>query len=125
MPEGAAPRGRRNRVTRSGDFDAVYRRGTSAAGRHLVVYAFNRGEGDSARLGLSVGRRVGGAVERNRVKRVLREQFASLQTGLPAGIDYVVIARPGAHEYIEERGSAALGERLAELVEKASSKAAA
>ena len=91
MPEGAAPRGRRNRVTRSGDFDAVYRRGTSAAGRHLVVYAFNRGEGDSARLGLSVGRRVGGAVERNRVKRVLREQFATLQSGRPAGIDYVVI----------------------------------
>ncbi len=125
MPEGAAPRGRRNRVTRSGDFDAVYRRGTSAAGRHLVVYAFSRAEGDSARLGLSVGRRVGGAVERNRVKRVLREQFAALQPGLPVGVDYVVIARSGVHEYIEERGSAALGERLAELVEKAAPKAPA
>ncbi len=125
MPDGAAPRGRRTRVTRSGDFDSVYRRGTSAAGRHLVVYAFNRGEGDSARLGLSVGKRVGGAVERNRVKRVLREQFSRIQPGLPSGVDYVVIARPGAHEYIEERGSEALGERLAELVEKASPAAAA
>lgn len=126
MPDGgAAPRGRRSRVTRSGDFDSVYRRGTSAAGRHLVVYAFNRGEDDSARLGLSVGKRVGGAVERNRVKRVLREEFARISPGLAPGVDYVVIARPGVHEYVEERGSRALGERLAELAERATQKAAA
>jgi len=125
VPDGAAPPGRRSRITRSGDFDSVYRRGTSAAGRHLVVYAFNRGEGDPPRLGLSVGKRVGGAVERNRVKRVLREEFARIAPGLAPGVDYVVIARPGAHEYIEERGSQALGERLQELAEKAAPVAAA
>lgn len=125
MADGAAPRGRRARVTRSGDFDAVYRRGKSAAGRHLVVYAFNRGEGDPPRLGLSVGKRVGGAVERNRVKRVLREEFARVQEKLAPGVDYVVIARPGAAEYIEERGSQALGERLEELAERATRGAAA
>ena len=118
---GTAPR-RRGRITRSGDFDMVYRRGRSAANRHLVVYAFAREDrppGSPARLGLSVSRKVGGAVERNRVKRVLRERFAALQPGLPGGIDVVVIARPGCAEYIEERGSAALGERLAELAERA------
>lgn len=125
MPDAAAPRGRRSRVTRSGDFDSVYRRGKSAAGRHLVVYAFNRGEGDSPRLGLSVGKRVGGAVERNRVKRVLREEFSRIQGALAAGVDYVIIARPGVHEYIEERGSRALGERLQELTEKVTRSAAA
>lgn len=125
MPDGAAaPRPKRHRVTRSGDFDAVYRRGRSAAGRHLVVYAFDRGEGDSARLGLSVGKRVGGAVERNRVKRVLREEFARIEADLKPGTDYVVIARPGAHEYIEERGSRALGERLQELAERVAGAAA-
>ena len=119
MPDGGARRGRRSRVTRSGDFDSVYRRGTSAAGRHLVVYAFARGEGDQPRLGLSVGKRVGSAVERNRVKRVLREEFARISGALAPGVDYVVIARPGAHEYIEERGARALGDRLGELAEKA------
>jgi ribonuclease P protein component len=124
---GTAPR-RRARITRSGDFDAVYRRGRSAANRHLVVYAFSRDDrpGDApARLGLSVSKKVGGAVERNRVKRVLREQFAAIAPGLPGGIDVVVIARPGAAEYVEERGSAALGARLAELAERATAASAA
>lgn len=118
---GTAPR-RRARITRSGDFDAVYRRGRSAANRHLVVYAFARGDEPAstpARLGLSVSRKVGGAVERNRVKRVLRERFAEIVDTLPRGIDVVVIARPGCAEYVEEKGSAAIGARLAELAEKA------
>lgn len=117
---GPGPR-RRARITRSGDFDAVYRRGRSAANRHLVVYAFARPEPDgdrSVRLGLSVSRKVGGAVERNRVKRVLRELFASVAPDLRPGMDLVVIARPGVAEYLEQRGSAPLGERLRELATK-------
>jgi ribonuclease P protein component len=92
-----------------------------------VAYVFARDDrpaGDPPRLGLSVSRKVGGAVERNRVKRVLREQFAPLAGGLPAGVDVVVIARPGAAQYLEERGSAALGARLGELLARASGAAA-
>lgn len=125
----AAPgaRPRRGRLTRSGDFDAVYRRGRSAAGRHLVLYAFVREEasGEEPRLGVSISRKVGGAVERNRLKRVLKERFAELAPGLPRGTDYVVIARPGAVEYLEAQGSGALGDRLAELCERLSGVASA
>ncbi|MCB0881549.1 MAG: ribonuclease P protein component [Thermoleophilia bacterium] len=118
--DGEGPREKRGRITRSRDFDAVYRRGRSAANRHMVVYAFPRErEGDTdARLGLSVSKKVGGAVQRNRVKRVLREQFAGLDNRVPAGQDVVVIARRGLAEYADEQGSAAVGARLGELLER-------
>ena len=79
-----APR-RRARITRSGDFDAVYRRGRSSANRHLVVYAFPRPDAADE---------------------------------LRPGTDLVVIARPGLARYLEERGSAAVAERLRELALK-------
>jgi ribonuclease P protein component len=123
-PRGAE-RPRRGRLTRSRDFDAVYRRGKSAANRHLVVYVFERpaderGDAPGPRLGLSVSKKVGGAVERNVVKRALREEFAAVSGFVPSSADVVLIARAGLAEYVEERGSAALGERLRELLEKLS-----
>ncbi len=75
---------------------------------------------DAPRVGMSISKRVGGAVERNRLKRVLKERFAEFESELAAGTDFVVIARPGASEYLEEMGSAALGDRLRELVERVS-----
>ena len=85
-----------------------------------MLYRFAREDaaGDVPRLGVSISKKVGGAVERNRLKRVLKEQFALLAAGLPRGSDFVVIARAGAVEFLEEQGSAAVGARLAELAEK-------
>jgi ribonuclease P protein component len=108
---------RRHRLSRSRDFDAVYRRGRSVSTRFLVLYAFPREEdadGD-ARLGLAVSRKLGGAVERNRLKRRLRAAFDELREGLPAGHDYVLIARPGLAESVESRGFPWLIERVAEV----------
>lgn len=83
----------------------------------MVVYIFDRGDSmGSARLGVSVSKRVGGAVERNRLKRVLREAFATVESEVPAGADVVVIARPGSVEYLEEMGSTALRDRLRDLI---------
>jgi ribonuclease P protein component len=85
-----------------------------------VLHVFPRPDGDAdsgPRLGLSVGRRVGGAVDRNRVKRVLREAFWQEAGALPAGSDYVVVARPEALELAAREGTAGMRRALAELVE--------
>ncbi len=121
MPESSGdPRGarrKRRRLSRSGEFERVYREGRSHAGRHLILYAFPRSSGsEGPRLGISVGRRVGGAVERNRVKRMLRESFWACAGPLPESHDFVVVARPGAARLAEERGAAGLREALAELL---------
>jgi ribonuclease P protein component len=109
----------RGRLSRSAEFDRVFRQGRSHAGRDLVLYVFPRAaEEDGSRLGLSVSRKVGGAVERNRVKRVLREAFALEGLRLPAGTDAVVVARRGAHELAQRDGLAGMSAALAELIDK-------
>ena len=82
--------GREQRLTSLRDFRAVYAARARAGDGRLVVYARANGT-DATRLGVSVGRRCGGAVERNRTKRLLREAFRQARTDLPAGYDVVIV----------------------------------
>jgi ribonuclease P protein component len=110
---------RANRLTRSRDFDAVYRHGRSTSTRYLVLYWFARdAEQPGSRLGIAVPRKAGGAVTRNRLKRQLREVWRQLPER-PDGVDYVLLARPGLAEAAEARGFEWLRERVDEVLGKA------
>jgi ribonuclease P protein component len=107
------------RLSRSAEFERVYRQGRSTANRHLVLYAFPTDTVEQPRLGLSVSRKVGGAVERNRVKRLLREAFTQAEPGLRPGHDIVVVARPPAGDLAAREGLAGMDAALGELLAKA------
>lgn len=86
---------RRQRLRRSGEFSLVLKQGVFAVDRTLVVHGVANRLGWS-RLGVTIPRRVGNAVTRNRWKRWIREAFRLSQHDIPQGIDFVVRPRKGA-----------------------------
>ncbi len=111
---------RRHRLSRSRDFDAVYRHGRSASTRTLTLHWFARdGDAEGApRVGLAIPRAVGSAVARNRLKRQLRAVWAELASEAPTGRDYVLVARPGLAEPASSRGHEWLVEQVREILGK-------
>lgn len=84
---------RKFRLTRSVDFKRVRRTGRSYA-HPIVVLVANVSETSKARIGVTAGRSVGSAVQRNRSKRLLREAMRPLLLDLSPGWDLILIARP-------------------------------
>ena len=110
---------RQHRLSRSRDFDAVYRHGRSASTRFFVLYWFPQEEPGEPRFGFSVPRAVGNSVARNRIKRQLRELWRARLGEVRAGHDFVLIVRPGLPEAVEANGFDWLGERVDEVLQKA------
>jgi ribonuclease P protein component len=113
---------RRHRLSRSRDFDAVYRRGRSVSTRHFVLHTFAREEAaaaDEPRVGFAVPKSAGNAVARNRIKRQLREIWRERIVELPHDSDFVLVARPGVAEAAEAQGFEWLAERVDEVLGKA------
>ncbi len=107
---------RADRLRRTREFRAAYAARARAADGRLVVYARPNGYGRS-RLGCSVGKRCGGAVERNRIKRLLREAFRRGRAAWPPGYDLVVV--PLGRGYTAAEIEAGLGRLVAKAVAKA------
>ena len=104
------------RLRRSADFRVVQRDGRRFHTQALQCRAV-RGEGPGARCGLSVSRKVGNAVARNRVKRCLREALRHLLGGLPT-VDLVIIARPEAAQASAEALRAQVEQVLTKVRER-------
>jgi ribonuclease P protein component len=82
----------RQRLRTGREFDSAFKRGTRIDGRSFLLVVAPNGRAFD-RLGLAVSRRVGGAVERNRARRLLRESFRRLELPSGSGVDLVVVAR--------------------------------
>lgn len=85
-----------DRIKSRADYQRAQERGRKHHTPHFLVVAFVREEGGPARIGITVTRKVGNAVQRNRVKRLVREVFRLERTRFPAGCDVVFIAKSGA-----------------------------
>ena len=101
------------RITRGADFQRAYQRRLTAGDDRLLVFVFPNGL-PHPRLGLSVSRKIGGAVVRNRWKRCIREAFRLAREQLPCGVDLIVIPRPDAVPETKE-----LQESLVKLARRA------
>jgi ribonuclease P protein component len=107
-----------HRIRRAGDFQRAFRRRSSVADAWIVVYGYPNGL-PHPRLGISASRRVGGAVIRNRWKRLLREAFRLTREQLPEGMDLIVLPRPNVEPELKS-----LVESLPELASRLARKMA-
>ena len=80
------------RIKKNQDFQTVFKSGKSSANRQFIVYVYNRDELEHFRIGLSVSKKIGNAVTRNRIKRLIRQFFLEHKDQVQTK-DYVIIAR--------------------------------
>lgn len=118
MPRSGSGSPRRRRLSRSGDFKRAYREGSSKATRYVILYRFKRGEdeGTEARLGVSVSKKLGDSVTRNRIKRLLKEAFWTKVERSRSEEDFVLVARTALGPLVEERGLDGVLECVAEVI---------
>lgn len=84
---------KRQRIKKNSEFQKVFKEGKSFANRQFIVYRYRKEGQTSFRIGLSVSKKIGNAVTRNRVKRYIRQVFLELRDDLHQDYDYVIIAR--------------------------------
>ncbi|WP_246944317.1 ribonuclease P protein component [Bacillus pinisoli] len=81
------------RIKKNEDFQAVFQKGASTANRQFVIYVKDQPNQSSFRIGLSVSKKIGNAVVRNRIKRLIRQVMFEFKDSIKEGKDLVIIAR--------------------------------
>lgn len=81
------------RVKDNKEFQVIFKKGKSFANRQLVIYYMEKENQEHFRIGLSVGKKIGNAVVRNRIKRYLRQAFHELEKDILPTYDMIIIAR--------------------------------
>ena len=103
-------------IKKSADFSKVYKLGTAYSNRYFVVYA-HPNDKKSARLGLSIGKKVGNAVVRNKLRRWIKEYFRLIKRELPCA-DIVVIAKANANELVYTKKYSDIEENMSYLLKQ-------
>lgn len=81
------------RIKANKEFQQIYKNGKSFANRQFIIYKYRNQDIDHFRIGLSVSKKIGNAVIRNRVKRYIRQVFTELKEDINDQYDYIIIAR--------------------------------
>lgn len=100
-------------VKKNHEFARIYKKAKSFANKHLVLYVMKNSK-NANYLGISISKKLGGAVCRNRMRRLLKEQYRLKQNNLAQGFNLVIIVRPIAKEMSFEE----VGKSLDELLNK-------
>lgn len=108
------------RVKKNAEFQKIFKRGKSFANRQFVVYCFEKEGQEDFRLGLSVSKKIGNAVTRNRIKRYIRQAFLEMKDELKPNMDYVIIARHQAAtmDFHESKKSLQHVLKIAKMIQK-------
>ncbi|RSL29619.1 ribonuclease P protein component [Salibacterium salarium] len=81
------------KIKKNHEFSRIFEKGKSSANRQFVIYVLDKHEQSHFRAGLTVSKKMGNAVTRNRIKRLLREAVREMSEELQEGKDYIIIAR--------------------------------
>ncbi len=108
------------RVKKNAEFQKIFKRGKSFANRQFVVYCFEKEGQEDFRIGLSVSKKIGNAVTRNRIKRYIRQAFLEMKDEIKPNMDYVIIARHQAAtmDFHESKKSLQHVLKIAKMIQK-------
>lgn len=110
------------RIKKNDDFQKIFKKGESFANRQFIIYKLHNENLGHFRIGLSVSKKIGNAVTRNRIKRYIRQAFLEMENEINPHYDYIIIARKPAAEmnFSEVKSSLMHVSKIAKILKRKS-----